>query len=94
MELQTLIDAFMGFGWQGVAAVAAILVLVFVGRKAGMLATGNHARLANIVLSAILFGLSENPDAEKGLQAALASVFSALAFELLKWASGKFGTKG
>ena len=85
MEFQSLIDALQAFGLPGLGAVAVILVAVFAAKKGGLVATGDQARIANVVMSAILFGLSGDPAAESGLNAALASVLSALAFEAIKW---------
>ena len=86
MEFQALIEALQAFGLPGLGAVAVILLGVFAAKRVGLVATGDHARLANVVLSAILFGLSGDPAAESGLSAALASILSALAYELIKWA--------
>lgn len=83
MELQTLIDTLSAFGVPGMIAVAIILFTVFIAKKSGLVATGNQARIANVVMSAILFGLGENPQSEGALMAVLASVLSALAYELL-----------
>lgn len=89
MEFQSLIEALKAFGLPGLVVVVVILVGVFVAKKAGLVATGNHARLANVILSAILFGLSGDPEAETALHAAIASVLSALAYELIKWLGDK-----
>jgi hypothetical protein len=87
MELQNLVDVFAAFGWQGLVMALIILVGVFIARKSGIAATGNHARIANIILSAVLFGLSDNPQSEGALGAIIASLLAGLAFELLKWLS-------
>ena len=94
MEFQSLIDALQAFGLPGLGAVAVILVAVFAAKKGGLVATGDQARIANVVMSAILFGLSGDPAAESGLNAALASVLSALAYEAIKWAGSKLPAKG
>lgn len=85
MELQNLVDALSGFGWQGLVIVAIILLGVFVAKKSGLVATGDHARIANVVLSAILYGLSDNPQSEGALLAVLSSVLAGLLYTGLEW---------
>lgn len=93
MEFQTLIDTLQAFGLPGLLAALVILVGVFVARRAGLVATGNQARIANVVLSAILFGLGDNPKAEGALMAVLASLLASLMFELIKYAGSKIPSK-
>lgn len=83
MELQSLVETLSAFGLPGLFATLIILIGVFLAKKSGLVATGNQARIANVVLSAILFGLAENPQSEGALMAVLASVLSALVYELL-----------
>lgn len=90
MELQTLVNALSSFGLPGAFAALVILVGVFFARKSGIVATGNHARLANIILSAILYGLNGSADSENALHSVLASILAGLAFELLNWTTKKF----
>ena len=85
MELQTLIDALSAFGVPGLIAAFLILVGVFVAKTAGLVATGDQARIANIIFSAVIFGLGENPQAEGALLAVLSSLLAALAYEALKY---------
>lgn len=85
MQFEVLIQALTGFGLPGIIAALVILIGVYVARKAGLVATGDQARLANIVLSAILFGLSANPQAEGALMAAISSMLAGLAHEGIQW---------
>lgn len=85
MEFQTLVDVLSAFGLPGLLAALVILFGVFVAKGSGLVATGNQARIANIVLSAILYGLGENPQSEGALLAVLSSLLAALAFEGLKY---------
>ena len=85
MEFQTLIELLSGFGLPGVIAALVILFGVYVARKAGLVASGNQARIANVTLSAILFGLSANPQAEGALMAAISSMLAGLAHEGIQW---------
>ncbi len=85
MEFQILVDALAAFGWQGLVFAALILIGVFLARKVGLVVTGNQARIANLLLSAALYGLGSNPEAEAGLMAVLSSLLAALAFTGLEW---------
>lgn len=85
MEFQTLVDVLSSFGLPGLLAALVILIGVFVAKATGLVATGNQARIANLVLSAILAGLSGNPQSEGALLAVLSSLLAALAFEGLQY---------
>ncbi len=85
MEFEVLLEALSAFGLPGVLAALVILVGVYVARVSGLVATGNQARIANIVLGAILFGLSANPQAEGALMAAISSMLAGLAHEGISW---------
>jgi hypothetical protein len=94
MEFQTLVDTLSAFGLPGLLAALVILIGVFVARQSGLVATGNQARIANIVLSAVLFGLGDNPQAEGALMAVLSSLLAALAFTGLEWLNKNTIAKG
>jgi len=87
--IDTFVTTLSAFGWQGVLIALVVLSLVFVAKKSGIVATGNHARLANIVLSAILAGLGENPEAESALMAAISAMLAGLAYEGLEYLGNK-----
>ena len=89
MELQTLVETLQAFGLPGLLAAFIILAGVFIAKRAGLVATGNQARIANIVLSAVLFGLGDNPQSEGALMAVLPSLRAAPAFQGLEYISGK-----
>jgi len=93
-QFQALLEAFaaLGFGWQGLVIIALILGGVYIARKAGLAATGDQARIANLLLGAVLAGLSDNPQSESALLAVLSSTLSALAYEGIK-ALGDRNTK-
>lgn len=73
------------FGFTGVAVSAVIFLLILILRASGVVATGNHARIANLALSVILSGLSEDPAQQTALMAALMSVLSALMYEFVRY---------
>lgn len=77
MEFQALVDVLSEFGIPGLIAAFVILVTVYVAKRAGMVATANQARVANVVMAAIIFGL-RNPSSEGALQAVIASLIAAL----------------
>lgn len=85
MEFQTLVDTLGAFGLPGLGVAVLILIGVYLAKKSRLVVTGNQARIANVVLSAILFGLGDNPKAEGALMAVLASVLAALVYEGLGW---------
>ena len=78
------------FRLPGLLAALVILIGVYVAKAGGLVATGNQARLANVVLSTILYGLSENPQSEGALLAVLSSLLAALAFEGLDYLKKKY----
>lgn len=94
MEFQNLIDALSAFGLPGLLAALVILIGVYVAKKSGLVATGNQARIANVILSAILYGLGNNPQSESALLAVLSSLLAALAFTGLEWLGNKQLPKG
>lgn len=87
--MNELLSLAQSFGWQGLAIAVGILVLVFAARKAGIVATGNHARIANIIIGAILYGLSGDPTAETALLSTISSILAGLAYEGLQFAGKK-----
>ena len=89
MELNTFVEALSSFGLPGMIAALVILVGVFVARKSGVVATGNHARLANIILGAILYGLNGSADSEAALHSIIASVLAALAYQGIGYLASK-----
>jgi len=89
MEFHTLVETLQAFGLPGIIAAALVLLTIFFAKRAGLIVTGNQARIANIVLNAIIFGLGDNPQSEGALLAVLSMVLSALAFTFLEWAGKK-----
>lgn len=78
------------YGWQGMLFALVVLVLVYVARINGLVVNGNWARVANVVLAAILTGLNPlEPDAEKAIVAVIASLGSALLYEFIQFATKK-----
>lgn len=78
------------FGWQGLAFAVVVLVLVYIARINGLVVNGSNARIANVVLSAILSGLNPlDPDVEKAIVAVIASLGSALLYEFIRFAQKK-----
>ncbi len=94
MELSQLVEAFAAFGLPGLLTALVILVGVFIAKQSGIVATGNHARLANLVLGAILYGLNGSADSETALHSVLASLLAALAFQGIQYLSTKASKTG
>lgn len=83
MEFQTLVDVLSSFGIPGLIAAVVILIGVYLAKRAGLVATANQARIANVVLAAIIYGLT-NPSSEGALMAVLSSVLAGLLHQLLQ----------
>ena len=67
-----------------------VLVLVFGLSKGGVVVTGPQKQAANVILSILLSGLSIlNPENKDALVAAIASIGSALVYELIKYIGSK-----
>ena len=91
MEFQALLDLFAGFGWQGLGVVGVILGAVVVAKKSGVVATGNQARAASIILAAVMQGLADNPESETAMLTVLSVVLAGLAHNALEWLGDKWG---
>lgn len=91
MELNQLVEALSSFGLPGLLTALVILLGVYFARKSGVIATGNHARLANIVLGAILYGLNGNADSQTALHSVLASILAGLAYKGVEFLGTKAG---
>ena len=73
-------------GLIGLALAVVIYFAVIVAKRAGLVITGDHARLANVLLSAFFsLNLQGLDDLERGLVGLLASLGSALIHELYKY---------
>lgn len=73
-------------GVLGLVTGLVVLVAVFALSKSGVVVTGDQKRFANVILSVLLAGLSlVNPEDPQVVVAAIASVASALLYELIKW---------
>jgi len=77
-------------GVEGLVAGFGVLLLVYAVSKGGIAVTGNQKRIANVVLSVLLAGVSIlEPQADEVVVAALASVVSALAYEFVRFLAQK-----
>jgi len=93
MELQELVNFLISYGTPGLIATALILLVVFAAKKSGLVATGNQARFANLLMGAVLYALGDNPKSESALMALLSSVLAALAFTGLEYLGKRFSKK-
>ena len=87
--LTQMVEALKAYGLPGLLAALTILVIVFIARKSGLIVTGDQARIANVVIAAILAALSGDPAAETALLTVLTSVLASVIYELLKLVSPK-----
>lgn len=83
--MDELVKTATELGLPGILIALVVIVGVFLAKRGKLVITGNQARIANIVLSAILSGLDPSkPIDERAIIAAIASISSALIFELYK----------
>lgn len=72
-------------GVEGLVVGLLVLVFVFGLSWTDVTVTGNQKRFANVVLSILLAGVSlVNPESQDAIVAAIASVASALTYELIR----------
>lgn len=83
--LTALIEALKNAGVPGLVFGLLVLVAVYIAKYSGIVISGNTARLANLVLSALLAGLGTNGgSSNETLVAGIAALSSALVHELLE----------
>lgn len=87
--IEILVEALKSFGLPGIFAALAILIIVFVAKRAGLVATGDHARIANLLVSAAIYALGDNPQAEGALMAVISSLLAALSYEGLDYLNNR-----
>jgi hypothetical protein len=86
-EFITLVQA---NGILGLLVGLFVLVLVFGLSKGGVIVTGKQKQTANVVLSLLLAGVSlVNPQSSDVIVASIASIASALVYELIKYLGAK-----
>ena len=78
-------------GVQGLFIGFGVLLLVFGLNKSGVVVTKGQKQSANIVLSLLLAGVSlTDPSQASAVTAAVASIGSAVAYELIRFVLGLF----
>ena len=88
--MEIFLDLVLSNGLLGLGVGLIVLVGVFLLGKGGVVITGDHKRIANVVLSILVAFSAVDFSAGAGLVAAIASVASALVFTLIK----SFGSQG
>ena len=84
--MEVFLELVKANGSQGLFVGFAVLVLVLGLNKSGVVITGEQKRFANIVLSLLLAGVSlVDPAQGNVVAAAIASLGSAVAYELIRW---------
>lgn len=88
MNLDQFLDIVKTSGPEGIVIGLVVLVLVFAASAFKLTVTGNQKRLANLVLSLLLGGVSLSGNTtESALVTAIASLASAGIYELIQWAA-------
>ena len=88
--MDAFLELVLGNGLLGLGVGLVVLVGVFLLGKGGVVITGDHKRIANVVLSILVAFSAVDFSAGAGLVAAIASVASALVYSLIK----SFGSQG
>ena len=88
--MDAFLDLVLNNGLLGLGVGLIVLVGVFLLGKGGVVITGDHKRIANVVLSILISFSAVDFSDGAGLVAAIASVASALVFTLIK----SFGSQG
>lgn len=84
--MENFLQLIQANGIEGLITGAAVLLLVYALSAGNVAVSGNAKRLANVVLSILLSGLSLlDPGQNEAVEAALASVLSALAYEFIQY---------
>lgn len=93
--MENFLQLIQANGIEGLVTGAAVLVLVYALSAGNVAVSGNAKRLANVVLSIMLSGLSLlDPGQNEAIEAALASVLSALAYEFIQFLMRQRKAKG
>lgn len=93
--MENFLQLIQANGIEGLVTGAAVLVLVYALSAGNVAVSGNAKRLANVVLSIMLSGLSLlDPGQNEAVEAALASVLSALAYEFIQFLMRQRKAKG
>ena len=88
MNLDQFLELVKTSGPEGIVIGLVVLVLVFAASAFKLTITGNQKRLANLVLSLLLGGVSlSGTTPEAALVTAIASLASAGIYELIQWAA-------
>jgi len=86
LKMEAFLELVKANGVEGLFLGFAVLLIVFGLNKSGVVISGEHKRFANIVLSLLLAGVSLlDPSQGDVVQAAIASLGSAVAYELIRW---------
>lgn len=93
--MENFLQLIQANGIEGLVTGAAVLLLVYALSAGNVAVSGNAKRLANVVLSILLSGLSLlDPGQNEAVEAALASVLSALAYEFIQFLMRQRKAKG
>ena len=90
MNVSAVIDG----GVNGLMLGVAVLVVVYLLKRARMTVTGDQARLANIAFSTLFSGLASDPTSlEAQITATITLLVSALLHEFYEWVGKRFPVK-
>lgn len=88
--MENFLNLVQGNGVEGLVVGFLVLVIVYLLSAGNVVVSGGQKRLANVILSILLAGLSlTNPKEADVIVSAIASVGSALTFEFIQFLAKK-----
>lgn len=88
MSLDQFFELAKANGVEGMVTALFVLVFVYLAKFGGLVKNGDVARIVNAIL-AVVFGGFQFGDSQSGFVTVIASIVSALLFELVSWLSTK-----
>ncbi len=88
MTIDSFVQLAKTYGTEGLIVALLVLVVIYLAKFGGLIKNGNVARVVNVVLS-VVFGGFQFGDQSSAFVSAIASVVSALVFELIDFGASK-----
>lgn len=84
--MNEFVNLVLSNGVEGLVAGLVVLLAVYSLSFSGVVVTGDQKRVANVVLSILLAGVSiVNPESQDVIVTAIASISSALLYEIIRY---------
>lgn len=89
MSLDQFVELAKANGTIGIVVAVVVLVLIYLAKFSGLIKNGNVARIVNVVL-AVVFGGYQFGDNGAAIVTVIASLGSALLYQLIEYLIGRF----